>query len=383
MNKIKTIQVSEHAKTRIKERVENSGNEKPTSLFKKVMTCGKNISDFYGEYKDYLTNIYTKNGGKLKLKIYGSNIYLYNSTVTKHILITVLNTPSEFEPWKDYLCVNRNNKDTIMRLQEKKLKESEVIILDRVPRKEMLKWTDAQLCEWKQKAYSDREHSYLECKYCNRYLPCTDFSKDNSKTNRVGFRPECKDCYKAVKDYGGIKKMNADGITVFDLLNIKESQQPVETVLDKVDEPIRLKQSDIGLRDRIIRCRECDNDFVFNYGEQIYYKNHGYFDPSKCPQCREKAKAEKVKESAEIFNIDLDNTEQAKSNSTIVAEQAKTLLSMLRDNRLTLETFESILEVYKQSNDYVLELVRIFEDLVVDTHCKNCVESIETCKIGE
>ena len=212
---IKTLQVSEHAKQRIQERIPQAGNERPINLFKKAMTYGKNLAEFYGDYKDYLTDLYSKNKGKLKIRVYGGNIYLYNSTTTKHILITVLNTPPEFEPWKDYLCINRNDPEVKERVLSKQIKESEVITLDKVSRKEMFKWSNEDLKAWKEKAYADREHSYLECTYCNRYMPVTNFSKDNSATNRIGFRPECKDCYKAIKDYGGIKKMRTNGVNVF------------------------------------------------------------------------------------------------------------------------------------------------------------------------
>lgn len=380
VSNIRTYHVTEHAKIRIKERVPNIGNEKPVSLFKRVMTHGKNLTDFYGEYKNYLTDIYAKNNGKMKLKMHGSNIYLYNSTNSKHILVTVLNTPKEFEPYRDYLCVNRYNKDVIERLRLKRLenKESDVMVMTnegivKVPREEMLhNWTEEQLEEWKEKAYADRENTYFQCHCCGRYLPCTEFSI--SSGNKFGFSIDCKECIKAVREYGGIKKMRNDGITIFDLLGIDDPSTVVENT-DTPREPIRISKADVGLRDKILRCRECDDDFLFNWGEQIYYKNHGYFEPSKCPACREKAKLEKAKieeaqqveqtATANVTDMTVKPVEGTVSdNDRVVVNQAQELLKALKDHNLSLEAFESILSVYNNTNSYAIELTKTLEGIL-------------------
>ncbi len=118
---------------------------------------------------------------------------------------------------------------------------------------------------------------------------------------------------------------------------------------------------------------------MFNRGEQIYYRNHGYLDPSRCPNCREKAKQEKAREEIETPIVMPTPTEAGKSNLSVITDQAKRLLEMLKDSKMTLETFESILEVYKDSNEYALELVRSFEGLIISEKdlCNCCDKTSE------
>lgn len=353
------MQVSEHAKLRISQRVPNIGRERPIDLFDKVIRYGKNITEFYGEYRVYLNNLYTKNRGKLAIKIYGGVIYLYENK--KKILITVLNTPQELEPWKDYLKINKNDPIVKERVGNRRLalRESEVSSMNNVSRKDMLDWSDEQLNEWKEKAYNDREHNYLDCKYCGRVKPCTEFSKDNSATNRIGFRPECKKCYKAITSYGGIKKMRNDNITVFDLLGIDESKP----VADVKATSIRISQNSVGLKDIILRCKECNDDFIFSYGEQQYYKSHGLFNPSKCPKCREAAKIE----AAKIEGVDVasETISTHSSNTDTVIANAKQLLGELKKYNITLDQLKGMVEIYNGCNEFVLGIVKAFEDLVV------------------
>lgn len=39
--------------------------------------------------------------------------------------------------------------------------------------------------------------------------------------------------------------------------------------------------------------KNCDGVFVFEVGEQVFYEEHGYTEPKRCPSCRAKKKAEK------------------------------------------------------------------------------------------
>jgi CxxC-x17-CxxC domain-containing protein len=39
--------------------------------------------------------------------------------------------------------------------------------------------------------------------------------------------------------------------------------------------------------DKTLKCRECENDFVFTVGEQEFYEQKGLLNqPARCPSCR-------------------------------------------------------------------------------------------------
>lgn len=38
--------------------------------------------------------------------------------------------------------------------------------------------------------------------------------------------------------------------------------------------------------DKMLTCRECGNEFVFTAGEQEFYAERGFVEPSRCPSCR-------------------------------------------------------------------------------------------------
>lgn len=38
--------------------------------------------------------------------------------------------------------------------------------------------------------------------------------------------------------------------------------------------------------DKTLICRECGNEFVFSAGEQAFYAERGFVEPSRCPTCR-------------------------------------------------------------------------------------------------
>lgn len=42
------------------------------------------------------------------------------------------------------------------------------------------------------------------------------------------------------------------------------------------------------LRDHWLVCIECGHEFVFEVGEQKYYKSKGLLIPKHCPSCRKK-----------------------------------------------------------------------------------------------
>jgi len=68
--------------------------------------------------------------------------------------------------------------------------------------------------------------------------------------------------------------------------NIKEDQdapQTVEEVTQKIEE--EPKQKDIT-----IKCKKCENDFVWTVRDQEFYKEKGFRRPAYCKDCRKKTK---------------------------------------------------------------------------------------------
>jgi CxxC-x17-CxxC domain-containing protein len=43
--------------------------------------------------------------------------------------------------------------------------------------------------------------------------------------------------------------------------------------------------------DKTLICRECGNPFVFTAGEQAFYAERGFVEPSRCPACRANRRA--------------------------------------------------------------------------------------------
>jgi hypothetical protein len=40
-------------------------------------------------------------------------------------------------------------------------------------------------------------------------------------------------------------------------------------------------------RDRRLRCVQCGREFIFEAGEQAFFKEKGFQDPKRCPPCRQ------------------------------------------------------------------------------------------------
>ena len=45
------------------------------------------------------------------------------------------------------------------------------------------------------------------------------------------------------------------------------------------------------MADKTITCRDCGTNFTFTEGEQDFYSQKGYSEPSRCPDCRAAKKA--------------------------------------------------------------------------------------------
>jgi CxxC-x17-CxxC domain-containing protein len=49
----------------------------------------------------------------------------------------------------------------------------------------------------------------------------------------------------------------------------------------------------ISLTDLYVSCVDCDLDFVYTIGEQLFYAERGIDQPSRCPNCRARRRAER------------------------------------------------------------------------------------------
>jgi CxxC-x17-CxxC domain-containing protein len=47
------------------------------------------------------------------------------------------------------------------------------------------------------------------------------------------------------------------------------------------------------MADRMLTCRDCQNEFVFSEGEQEFYARKGLSTPSRCPDCRNARKRQR------------------------------------------------------------------------------------------
>jgi hypothetical protein len=43
--------------------------------------------------------------------------------------------------------------------------------------------------------------------------------------------------------------------------------------------------------DRMLNCEDCKQEFIFDAGEQRFFKEKGFTDPKRCPKCRRKVRA--------------------------------------------------------------------------------------------
>ena len=47
------------------------------------------------------------------------------------------------------------------------------------------------------------------------------------------------------------------------------------------------------MSDRTLTCRDCGQTFTFTAGEQAFYQERGFSEPTRCKPCRDKRKAER------------------------------------------------------------------------------------------
>jgi hypothetical protein len=45
-----------------------------------------------------------------------------------------------------------------------------------------------------------------------------------------------------------------------------------------------------GPNDKMLKCLDCKNEFVFDEGEQKFFETKGFTPPKRCPTCRKKVR---------------------------------------------------------------------------------------------
>ncbi len=48
------------------------------------------------------------------------------------------------------------------------------------------------------------------------------------------------------------------------------------------------------MEDIMLTCVDCKNEFILTAGERNWYASKGFHEPTRCPSCRQKRKAEKL-----------------------------------------------------------------------------------------
>lgn len=51
--------------------------------------------------------------------------------------------------------------------------------------------------------------------------------------------------------------------------------------------------------DKTLACRDCSTEFVFTAGEQEFFAQKGFSDPTRCPACRANRKMERMRQQSD------------------------------------------------------------------------------------
>lgn len=84
------------------------------------------------------------------------------------------------------------------------------------------------------------------------------------------------------KNYSSMDELIAEYGFGFDKMEDNTPKEEVIVVEEKQEEP---KESDIE-----IKCKKCEQEFIWTIAEQQFYKEKGFFRPSVCKNCRKKKK---------------------------------------------------------------------------------------------
>ena len=69
---------------------------------------------------------------------------------------------------------------------------------------------------------------------------------------------------------------------------VVEETEPAEEEIK--EEPKLEEKQPEEPKDITIKCKKCENDFVWTVRDQEFYKEKGFFKPSYCKECRKKTK---------------------------------------------------------------------------------------------
>ena len=68
-----------------------------------------------------------------------------------------------------------------------------------------------------------------------------------------------------------------------------EEEKPQEPIIEQPKVEIK-EEKPQEPKDITIKCKKCENDFIWTIKDQEFYKEKGFFRPSYCKDCRKKTK---------------------------------------------------------------------------------------------
>jgi len=54
------------------------------------------------------------------------------------------------------------------------------------------------------------------------------------------------------------------------------------------------------LDDKLLTCKACGQDFVFEAGEQVFFRDRGLAEPRRCKECRRATRERQLQQSQEV-----------------------------------------------------------------------------------
>ena len=106
------MKISHHAKQRASERLDVNRKFERDKLFKRALRYGHPISEFAGDFENYLSG--KKRARNTGVKVYDGNVYIYrNQTV-----ITVFPVPEKYLPIEEHYASYIKNNPLLMKLYE-------------------------------------------------------------------------------------------------------------------------------------------------------------------------------------------------------------------------------------------------------------------------
>ena len=95
---------------------------------------------------------------------------------------------------------------------------------------------------------------------------------------------ECGDRFDILEE---IKKENKK---LYHPEEFTEEQSKVEEIKEIEEQLSEKKEKDDKPKDITIKCKKCEQDWIWTVAEQQFYKEKGFYKPSLCKDCRKKMK---------------------------------------------------------------------------------------------